>query len=72
VSDDPCIEFDLHGRRVWMRQSSYEKGEGPIMPAPYHDLTLELSYAHLGRDGRIMRFRVGIGSKDDLRPVNTA
>jgi len=71
------VEFPGHGE-FWLltKDESDAVTEGPLAPLDHCDdeghLTLEAglfgdSYAHLTRDGRILRYRELIGHRDDLR-----
>ncbi len=69
LEHDPAIEVALRGHpRLWMRQRSIDKRDGPLMPTPTHDDDVgpcEDSYAHLFVDV-IKRYGMEIGTFDDL------
>lgn len=70
ATDDPSIEIRIgdDATPLWMRRSSLDRGEGPIMPGPDHDQHgwFEDSYAHLSRDGMIRRYLSVIGTRADI------
>lgn len=74
--DDPCIEIRIGDdeTRLWMRRSWIDRGEGPIMPEPDHDENGPFadSYAHLGSDGKIRRYRSVIGLRQDIVEIAPA
>lgn len=67
---DPAVEVALKGHsRLWMRQSTIDQRDGPLMPTPTHDDDsgpFADSYAHLFEDGRVMRYQEQIGTFGDL------
>lgn len=71
--NDRNIEIRLGdlGTPLWVRQSTLDAGEGPIMPEPDHDLTFGLSYAHLFGDGIIRRFNREVGRREDIHIVHS-
>ena len=71
MSADPCVHVTLNGVDLWVRQSTLDKGWGPLMLEPDHDETNDLSYAHLYRSGGISRFGRVIGRQSDFVVVDT-
>lgn len=73
TEDDERVEIRIGDGTLplWMRRRDLEAGEGPVMPEPYHDENGPFadSYAHLGADGKIRRYRAVIGTREDIREV---
>ncbi|CAN1724452.1 protein of unknown function [Hyphomicrobium sp. 1Nfss2.1] len=65
----------LDGKALWWLRN--EDGSGPLAPLHHCDATGELefeaifedSYAHVMRDGSILRYHRQIGTRDDLEIV---
>jgi hypothetical protein len=70
---DPNVEIRIgeNPTRLWVYESTLNRGEGPIMPEPNHNYRnpLGVSYAHLYSDGIISRFGRTIGRVEDIRRV---
>lgn len=71
MSDEQCVEIRLRGndRALWMRPEHLERGHGPLMPKPDHDLRtfgLGISYAHLYPDGKVRRYGSVIADRADI------
>lgn len=71
LEDDPNVEIRIRGidTPLWVRRSTLNDGDGPIMREPDHDLSFQDSFAHLCSDGVIRRYHEQIGSIDDIRVV---